>query len=94
MPGGRHNIDISYSDTGTNASGIDIAADRSIRYDKNIAPDASITYTPSTTWGVPPHPDSIVNGIKSTAGAFDYEYHSDTGNAFIEFDYGASPKYI
>jgi hypothetical protein len=61
-------------------------------YNSNIAPSATITYTPSTTWWVPPHPASIVNGIKDTAGAYDYEYHSDTGNAFIEFEWSSVQK--
>jgi hypothetical protein len=59
LPWGNHDINIAYSDTWTNASWIDTAADRSIRYDLNIAPDAGITNTPATIWWVPPHPQSI-----------------------------------
>lgn len=58
----------------------------------NIAPDASITASLATTWGVPPHPNSIVNGIKRTDWAYDYEYHSNSWNAFIEFEWATSQK--
>lgn len=58
----------------------------------NIAPTASITASIATTWGVPPHPNSIVNGIKRTDGAYDYEYHSNSGNAFIEFEWPTPQK--
>lgn len=92
LPWGSHNINISYSDTETNASGIDISPDRSIRFDKNIAPRASISASPTAfnsygTWW-------IANGVISTSWDLDYEYHSSSGNAFIEFDYGANPEYI
>lgn len=54
--------------------------------DNNVATFATITHTPSTTWWVPPHPQSIVNGVKRTDWSYDYEFHSDSPNAFIEFD--------
>lgn len=51
----------------------------------NIAPEATITASPTdynsygTSW--------IANGIKSAEGDLDYEYHSDSGNAFISFEW-------
>ncbi len=92
LPWWAHDINISYTDIEAGASGIDTTPDRDIRYDKNIAPNATIIHTPSTTWWVPPHPESIVNGIISTTGAYDYEYHSNTPNAFIEFDWATAEK--
>lgn len=51
----------------------------------NIAPQATITASVNSvnaygTWG-------IANGIKSTQWDLDYEYHSDDGNAMIEFEW-------
>jgi len=51
----------------------------------NIAPQANITASPTnynsygTSW--------IANGVKSTQWDLDYEYHSDSGNAFISFEW-------
>ena len=67
-------------------------SDWDIDFSNNIAPSASITATVATTWWVPPHPESIVNWVISTSGAYDYEYHSNTPNAFIEFEWPTSQK--
>lgn len=56
----------------------------------NVAPDATITASPSAfnsygTWG-------IANGIISTDGDLDFEYHSQEGNGFISFEWETSQK--
>lgn len=58
----------------------------------NIAPEASISATPSTNfsnYGT----GWIANGIKSTVGDLDLEYHSDSPNATILFEWN-SPKKV
>lgn len=56
----------------------------------NIAPDATIIASPSgfnsfwTGW--------IANGITSTEGELDYEYHSADGNATISFEWEKTQK--
>ncbi len=51
----------------------------------NVAPQATVTASPSgfgSLWV-----EAITNGIKSTQGAADYEYHSADPNAMIEFEW-------
>lgn len=93
----KHNFDIrfDYFDSDGPDTNPGVGVDTSTGttdFATNIAPNASITATPATVWWVPPHPDSIVNGIISTSGAFDYEYHSNTANAFIEFRWDTPQK--
>lgn len=57
----------------------------------NIAPDADITFTP-TDFTSHAAPQSIVNGIIRTDGDYDYEYHSNGPNAFIEFNWESPQK--
>ena len=93
----KHNFDIrfDYFDSDGPDTNPGVGVDTSTGttdFATNIAPNASIITTPATVWWVPPHPDSIVNGIISTSGAFDYEYHSNTANAFIEFRWDTPQK--
>lgn len=81
LPKRNHTLSFNYFD---NESGINTG--EIIDFSNNIAPSATITTTPATIWGVPPHPNSLVNGVIRTDGAFDYEYHSDTTNAFLDFN--------
>ena len=91
LPWGNHDIIFTHSDE-IDGSGIDITDIKTNYYD-NIAPEATITHSPSTTWWVPPHPQSIVNGIKRTDWAYNYEYHSDAGSSsFIEFSWATPHK--
>ena len=55
-------------------------------FTKNIASESTITATASTTYWLS-GTWWIANGVKSTSGNLDYEYHSDTPNAFIEFEW-------
>lgn len=89
LPGENHTLIFSYSDS---ESGINISNETSINYYRNIAPEATVTATANTTWGIP-GVESITNGVKSTSGNLDYEYHSNTTNAFIDFAYN-SPQSI
>ncbi len=91
LPWWNHDITFNYDDFHEWSSWIDIS-DLWINYNDNIAPHATITHTISTTWWVPPHPQSIVNGIKRTDWAYNYEYHSNWPNAFIEFNWNSAQK--
>ena len=56
-------------------------------FTENIALGATITATANTTWWWVTWTWGISNGIKSTIWNSDYEYHSDTTNAFIDFEW-------
>ena len=56
-------------------------------FTENIAEFATITATESTNWSWVSGTWWIANGIISTDGNLDFEYHSDTTNAFIEFEW-------
>jgi len=88
LPGGNHSISITYNDAGV---GVD-TTDDSVNFYRNIAPNATITATANTTWWGVPGTGGIANGVISTVWDLDYEYHSDTTNAFIEFDYTWTEK--
>ncbi len=53
----------------------------------NIAPNATITATSNTQWGGVSWTGWIANGVKLIEGNLNYEYHSDTINAKIEFNW-------
>lgn len=57
----------------------------------NIASWATITYTP-TAYSPWPHPQSIINWVISTVWTDDYEYHSASWNAFINFNWPEDKK--
>ena len=57
------------------------------RFIYNIAPDATITATANTTYGWLSGTGWIANQIISTDGTLDYEYHSDSTNAFMQFEW-------
>ena len=56
-------------------------------FTENIAELATITATENTRWWWVSGTWGIANGIKSTQWNLDYEYHSDTKNAFINFEW-------
>lgn len=56
----------------------------------NVAPDATIVASPSGFGSV--WVEGIANGITSTDGPADYEYHSQDGNATISFEWEKTQK--
>lgn len=89
LPGRNHTISIAYNDAGV---GIETGSDESVNFYRNIANGATITATANTTWWGVSGTGWIANGVISSVWSLDYEYHSDTTNAFIEFDYTGSEK--
>ncbi len=89
----RHDFDIlySYSDD-SGGVWIDISNSTFTDLSNNIAPNAHITATVNTVWWSVSGTWWIANGIKSTVWALNYEYHSDSPNAFIEFEWPTAQK--